>query len=132
VWSNEGTSSHVPYYCDSESGGRKISILSDTLSLLSCYATKLRCVRLYTVGSPSLAMLRSLTVLFLLLPTVLSATSPTIEVQDGQTGTLIVVPPQATETGLKRIPGKFHASFERIFLNYTTRCCPPIHCTRSK
>ncbi|KAJ7935207.1 Chloroperoxidase [Mycena leptocephala] len=53
-------------------------------------------------------MLRSLTVLFLLLPTVLCATSPTIEVQDGQTGTLIVVPPQATETGLKRIPDAAH------------------------
>ena len=31
--------------------------------------------------------------------------SPTTEVQDGQTGTLIVLPPQATETGLKQIPG---------------------------
>jgi hypothetical protein len=35
--------------------------------------------------------------------------SPTTEVQDGQTGTLMVLPPQATETGLKLIPGKFRA-----------------------
>ena len=30
---------------------------------------------------------------------------PTTQVQDGQTGTLMVLPPQATETGLKQIPG---------------------------
>lgn len=34
--------------------------------------------------------------------------SPTTEVQDGQTGTLIVLPPQATETGLKQIPDVDH------------------------
>ena len=37
------------------------------------------------------------------------APSPTTEVQDGQTGTLIVLPPQATETGLKQIPGAARA-----------------------
>jgi hypothetical protein len=42
--------------------------------------------------------------LLLLLPSVLGAT-PTTEIQDGQTGTLMVLPPQATETGLRRIPG---------------------------
>ncbi|KAJ7270079.1 Chloroperoxidase [Mycena haematopus] len=61
--------------------------------------------------------MRSPAVLFLLLPAVLSAPrspnirdspSPTTEVQDGQTGTLIVVPPQATETGLKQIPDAAH------------------------
>ncbi|KAJ7935205.1 Chloroperoxidase [Mycena leptocephala] len=52
--------------------------------------------------------MRSFVALFLLLPTVLSSPSPTTEVQDGQTGTLIVVPPQATETGLKRIPDHAH------------------------
>ncbi|KAJ7234528.1 hypothetical protein C8J57DRAFT_1531468 [Mycena rebaudengoi] len=31
----------------------------------------------------------------------------TAEVQDGPTGTLIMIPPQATETGLKKIPGKW-------------------------
>ncbi len=58
--------------------------------------------------------------LFLLLPAVLGAPKiPTVlnaarddptsttEVQDGQTGTLIVFPPQATETGLKKIPGLY-------------------------
>ncbi|KAJ6589960.1 Chloroperoxidase [Mycena vulgaris] len=34
--------------------------------------------------------------------------SPTTEVQDGQTGTLILLPPQATETGLKQIPDAAH------------------------
>ncbi|KAJ7496831.1 Chloroperoxidase [Mycena latifolia] len=34
--------------------------------------------------------------------------STTTEVQDGQTGTLIVLPPQATETGLKQIPDAAH------------------------
>ncbi|KAF8900069.1 Chloroperoxidase [Mucidula mucida] len=59
--------------------------------------------------------------LFLLLPAVLGAPKiPTVlnaarddptsttEVQDGQTGTLIVFPPQATETGLKKIPDADH------------------------
>ncbi|KAJ6581243.1 Chloroperoxidase [Mycena capillaripes] len=38
------------------------------------------------------------------------AISPTstLEIQDGQTGTLIVLPPQATETGLKKIPDGDH------------------------
>ncbi|KAJ7655394.1 Chloroperoxidase [Mycena rosella] len=60
--------------------------------------------------------MRSLSSVFLLL---LSSTwaaaldiradpSPTTEVQDGQTGTLIVLPPQATETGLKQIPDAAH------------------------
>ncbi|KAJ7350625.1 hypothetical protein DFH08DRAFT_861950 [Mycena albidolilacea] len=61
--------------------------------------------------------MRPFTVLFFLLPAVLSAPrklnirdspSPTTEVQDGQTGTLIVLPPQATETGLKQIPDAAH------------------------
>jgi hypothetical protein len=33
---------------------------------------------------------------------------PITEIQDGQTGTLMVLPPQATETGLKQIPGRFY------------------------
>ncbi|KAF8146848.1 Chloroperoxidase [Mycena galopus ATCC 62051] len=52
--------------------------------------------------------MRSFAILLLILPAVLSASSrpsPTTEVQDGQTGTLMVLPPQATETGLKQIPG---------------------------
>ncbi|KAJ6593383.1 Chloroperoxidase [Mycena capillaripes] len=36
------------------------------------------------------------------------APSPTTEVQDSQTGTLIILPPQATETGLKQIPDAAH------------------------
>jgi len=63
--------------------------------------------------------MRSFAVLSLLLPAVLSAhgnpavkirdsPSTTTEVQDGQTGTLIVLPPQATETGLKQIPDAAH------------------------
>jgi hypothetical protein len=113
--------SHVQHnYCDSRifsftTTDRLLFVVSGQASL-SCRATKVRCTRPIPVGSPSLNM-RSFVVLFLLLPTVLSSPSPTTEVQDGQTGTLIVVPPQATETGLKRIPGKFHASVERIFLN---------------
>ncbi|KAJ7745072.1 Chloroperoxidase [Mycena metata] len=35
-------------------------------------------------------------------------TPTTTEVQDGQTGTLIVIPPQPTETGLKQIPDADH------------------------
>ncbi|KAJ6539634.1 hypothetical protein B0H19DRAFT_1078664 [Mycena capillaripes] len=54
--------------------------------------------------------MRSFAGLLLLLPVVLSAPrdnpSSTTEVQDGQTGTLMVLPPQPTETGLKQIPGK--------------------------
>ncbi|KAJ7650727.1 Chloroperoxidase [Roridomyces roridus] len=34
--------------------------------------------------------------------------SPTTEVRDGQTGTVMVLPPQATETGLKQIPDAAH------------------------
>ncbi|KAJ7188772.1 Chloroperoxidase [Mycena filopes] len=63
--------------------------------------------------------MKSLATLFLLIPAVLSfprnpvfdrrdSPSPTTEVQDGQTGTLIVLPPQATETGLKQIPDAAH------------------------
>jgi len=55
--------------------------------------------------------MRSSAILLLLLPAVLSAPSspsPTTEVQDGQTGTLIVLPPQATETALKQIPDAAH------------------------
>ncbi|KAF7354113.1 Cloroperoxidase [Mycena venus] len=37
-------------------------------------------------------------------PTLGTSATPTTEVQDGQTGTLMVLPPQATETGLKQIP----------------------------
>jgi hypothetical protein len=36
--------------------------------------------------------------------------TPTTEVQHGQTGTLIVLPPQSTETGTKQIPGMFSIS----------------------
>ncbi|KAJ7647750.1 Chloroperoxidase [Roridomyces roridus] len=44
-----------------------------------------------------------------LLPAVLCGpATPTTEVQHGQTGTLIVLPPQATETGLKQIPDAAH------------------------
>ncbi|KAJ7343255.1 hypothetical protein DFH08DRAFT_1009745 [Mycena albidolilacea] len=56
--------------------------------------------------------MRSFIVLLLIFPAALSARLPvfngpssTTEIQDGQTGTLIVLPPQATETGLKQIPG---------------------------
>ncbi|KAJ7655709.1 Chloroperoxidase [Mycena polygramma] len=63
--------------------------------------------------------MKSFTVLFLLLPAALGAPgdpalnfrdapTATTEVQDGQTGTLIVLPPQATETGLKQIPDAAH------------------------
>ncbi|KAF7314220.1 Cloroperoxidase [Mycena kentingensis (nom. inval.)] len=45
--------------------------------------------------------------LFLLLP-LRAFASPTTEVQDGTTGTLIVVPPQATDTGVKHIPDAAH------------------------
>ncbi|KAJ7876110.1 Chloroperoxidase [Mycena olivaceomarginata] len=72
----------------------------------------------FTVGSPPLQVkMRLFTVLFFLLPAVLPAPrklnirdspSPTTEFQDGQTGTLIVLPPQATETGLKQIPDAAH------------------------
>ncbi|KAJ7496830.1 Chloroperoxidase [Mycena latifolia] len=66
--------------------------------------------------------MRSLTTT-LLLPVILSSPwvaafhirddpTPTTEVQDGQTGTLIVLPPQATETGLKQIPGKWYMCSE--------------------
>jgi hypothetical protein len=33
------------------------------------------------------------------------APSTTVDIQDGQTGVLMVVPPRPTETGTKRIPG---------------------------
>ncbi|KAJ6589959.1 Chloroperoxidase [Mycena vulgaris] len=66
---------------------------------------------------PPLSM-KSLTAVFLLLTVALSPVaaaldirddpSPTTEIQDGQTGTLIVLPPQATETGLKQIPDPAH------------------------
>ncbi|KAJ7254217.1 hypothetical protein C8J57DRAFT_618220 [Mycena rebaudengoi] len=57
--------------------------------------------------------MRSFPLVLLLLPVALASRiardhhSPTTEIQDGQTGTLIVIPPQATETGLKKIPGKW-------------------------
>ncbi|KAJ7261562.1 hypothetical protein C8J57DRAFT_1336510 [Mycena rebaudengoi] len=58
--------------------------------------------------------MRSFTLILLLFPVALASRiardhpSPTTaEVQDGQTGTLIIIPPQATETGLKKIPGKW-------------------------
>ncbi|KAJ7218916.1 hypothetical protein C8J57DRAFT_1394459 [Mycena rebaudengoi] len=58
--------------------------------------------------------MRSFTLILLLFPVALASRiardhpSPaTAEVQDGQTGTLIMIPPQATETGLKKIPGKW-------------------------
>ncbi|KAJ7747761.1 Chloroperoxidase [Mycena metata] len=76
------------------------------------------------MGAPiSIASLRrnmkSLATLVLLVPAVFSFPrnpilgrrddpTPTTEVQDGQTGTLIVLPPQATETGLKQIPDAGH------------------------
>lgn len=59
--------------------------------------------------------MKSFSALLLILPVVLAAkinlnarddSTPTTEIQDGQTGTLIVIPPQATETsGIKQIPG---------------------------
>ncbi|KAJ6592660.1 Chloroperoxidase [Mycena capillaripes] len=56
--------------------------------------------------------MKSFARLLLLLPAVLFAPqdspSPTTEVQDGQTGTLMVLPPQPTETGLKQIPDADH------------------------
>jgi len=41
-------------------------------------------------------------------PNIRDSPSSTTEVQDGQTGTLIVLPAQATETGLKQIPDAAH------------------------
>ncbi|KAJ7269094.1 Chloroperoxidase [Mycena rebaudengoi] len=59
--------------------------------------------------------MRSFTLILLLFPVALASRiardhpSPTTaEVQDGQTGTLIMIPPQATETGLKKIPDADH------------------------
>ncbi|KAJ7876102.1 hypothetical protein B0H14DRAFT_3130516 [Mycena olivaceomarginata] len=59
--------------------------------------------------------MRSFIVLLLIFPAALSARLPvfngpssTTEIQDGQTGTLIVLPPQATETGLKQILDAAH------------------------
>ncbi|KAJ7496829.1 Chloroperoxidase [Mycena latifolia] len=63
--------------------------------------------------------MRSFVAVLLLLPATLAAPrasplilrddpTPTTEVQDGQTGTLMVLPPQATETGLKQIPDAAH------------------------
>ncbi|KAJ7169181.1 Chloroperoxidase [Mycena crocata] len=62
--------------------------------------------------------MRFLATVLLLVPATLGASgrslfvrdnpSPTTEIQDGQTGTLIVLPPQATETGLKQIPDAAH------------------------
>ncbi|KAJ7254440.1 hypothetical protein C8J57DRAFT_1346951, partial [Mycena rebaudengoi] len=57
--------------------------------------------------------MRSIPLGLLLLPVALACRicrdhhNPTTEIQDGQTGTLIVIPLQATETGLKKIPGKY-------------------------
>ncbi|KAJ7588372.1 hypothetical protein C8J56DRAFT_1050444 [Mycena floridula] len=63
--------------------------------------------------------MKSFSVLLLILPAVLAASinfnarddpTPTTEIQDGQTGTLIVIPPQATETsGIKQIPDADHS-----------------------
>ncbi|KAJ7588830.1 Chloroperoxidase [Mycena floridula] len=62
--------------------------------------------------------MKSFSALLLILPAVLAASinfnarddpTPTTEIQDGQTGTLIVIPPQATETsGIKQIPDADH------------------------
>ncbi|KAJ7575168.1 Chloroperoxidase [Mycena floridula] len=62
--------------------------------------------------------MKSFCALLLLLPVVLAAKSkvepcddptPTTEIQDGQRGTLIVIPPQPTETsGIKQIPDAHH------------------------
>ncbi|KAJ7592839.1 Chloroperoxidase [Mycena floridula] len=62
--------------------------------------------------------MKSFSALLLILPVVLAAPrinvdarddpTPTTEIQDGQTGTLIVFPPQATETGTKNIPDADH------------------------
>ncbi|KAJ7772047.1 Chloroperoxidase [Mycena maculata] len=60
---------------------------------------------------PAPLKMRTLVVVLLLLPVALcspNAPSPTTEVQGGQTGTLIVLPTQATETGLKQIPDADH------------------------
>ncbi|KAJ7066373.1 Chloroperoxidase [Mycena amicta] len=54
-----------------------------------------------------MALLYTLLLLLPFFSSVLAAT-PTTEVQDGQTGTLIVLPAQATETGVKRIPDAAH------------------------
>ncbi|KAJ7592141.1 Chloroperoxidase [Mycena floridula] len=61
--------------------------------------------------------MKSFSALLLTLPVVLAANinldardpTPTTEIQDGQIGTLIVIPPQATETsGIKQIPDTDH------------------------
>ncbi|KAJ7583046.1 Chloroperoxidase [Mycena floridula] len=60
--------------------------------------------------------MKSFSVLLLILPVALAfprmfardGATPTLEIRDGQTGTPIVVPPQAAETGLKPIPDADH------------------------
>jgi hypothetical protein len=38
-------------------------------------------------------------------PNIHDAPSTTVDIQDGQTGTLMVLPPRQTDTGTKRVPG---------------------------
>jgi hypothetical protein len=38
-------------------------------------------------------------------PNIRDAPSTTVDIQDGQTGTLMVLPPRQTDTGTKRVPG---------------------------
>jgi hypothetical protein len=38
-------------------------------------------------------------------PIIRNAPSTTVDIQDGQTGTLMVLPPRQTDTGTKRVPG---------------------------
>jgi hypothetical protein len=40
-------------------------------------------------------------------PNIRDAPSMTVDIQDGQTGVLMVLPPRQTETGTKRIPGMY-------------------------
>ncbi|KAJ6497535.1 hypothetical protein C8R45DRAFT_130331 [Mycena sanguinolenta] len=91
---------------------------SDAAKSSQVFATKKGLVHDIRAGLPSSQPnMRSSAVLLLLLAPVLAAPknpnirdspSPTTEVQDGQTGTLMVLPAQATETGLKQIPDAAH------------------------
>ncbi|KAJ6497551.1 hypothetical protein C8R45DRAFT_983364 [Mycena sanguinolenta] len=90
---------------------------SDAAKSSQVFATKRGFVHVRAGLPSSQPNMRSSAVLLLLLAPVLAAPknpnirdspSPTTEVQDGQTGTLMVLPAQATETGLKQIPDAAH------------------------
>jgi hypothetical protein len=85
----------------------------------------------FTMRSPAILLLLPLALAIPSAALVNNRANPslTTEVQDGQTGTLIVVPPQATETGLKQIPGKLKNLCLTLDLNCISRCRPSVHCS---